>query len=266
VSYDNVLYTQDKGGVATIVLNRPAVLNAVNFQMAKELLNAIRESRKENVKVLIIKGAAGSFSSGADLKVMKHEFPKIETFFKRFCHLLHKIIFEIVHLDKPVIASIDGVVAGFSFGLALACDLRLASERSKFTASQVNLGLTPNGGITYFLPNLIGFGKATELILTGRMIDAEEAKDMGIVNQLVSGDKLEEITEDVAAKLACGASFAINNSKKLLRKGSYKKLQIQMKQEAETIVRASSTADFQEGLNSFLDKRNPEFKGTKKPN
>ncbi|MEA2089900.1 MAG: enoyl-CoA hydratase/isomerase family protein [Thermoproteota archaeon] len=262
MSHRNIIYIQDENGVATIVLNRPSVLNAVNFQTAEELLNAVRKCGKNSdVKVLIIKGATGAFSSGADLKAMKPELQNIEAFFKRFCHVLHEIIMEIVYLEKPVVASIDGVAAGFSFGLILACDVRLASERSEFSAAQVNLGLTPNGGITYFLPRLVGLGKATELIFTGRMINAEEAKKTGVVNQVFSAGELEKATEEVAAKLASGASLAINAAKKLLKQGLYENLRVQLKREAEAIAKASATVDFEEGLNAFLEKRKPKFKG-----
>lgn len=262
MGYKNIIYIQDKNGVATVMLNRPAVLNAVNFKMAEELLNAIRRcGNNSDVKVLIVKGAAGAFSSGADLKAMKLELPHIEAFFKRFCHVLHNIILEIVNLGKPVIASIDGVAAGFSFGLILACDLRFASERSKFSAAQIKLGLTPNGGVTYFLPWLVGLGEATELIFTGRMINAEEAKKMGIVNQVFSGDKLEKATKDMAVKLASGASLAVSKAKRLLKQGLEENLRVQLKREAEAITKASATADFREGLNAFLEKRKPEFKG-----
>src|ERR1700733_8466509 len=181
-------------GIATLTMNRPEYLNAINLEMLDELLRAIFScTNNRNVRVIILRGEGRAFSSGGDIKVMEDILDQdAYTFMHDWIQRVHLLEMQLRTIPKPVIASIHGVASGQGMNLALACELRIADESASFNQSFVRLGLTSEG--TYFLPRLVGVGKATELFFTGESIDAAQALSLGILNRVVADDKLEEET------------------------------------------------------------------------
>lgn len=263
MGYETIIL-KEQDGVATIVLNRPDNLNAMNIQMGKELLDAIRKcGEKPDVRAVIITGAGKAFCSGGDVKAMKTGLDEKhpDVFFAEILELLHKVILEIRNIKKPVLASVNGSAVGAGFNLALACDITIVSEKAKFSEAFVNIGLTPDTGGTFFLPRFVGIGKASELLFTGDFIDAHQAEKLGIANYVVSEGELENKTMEIANKLAKGPTLAISQTKALLNSSFNEQLDKQLENEYSTIKQMSLKDDFREGLTAFFEKRKPLFKG-----
>src|SRR5437867_2414354 len=191
-------------GIATVTMNRPENLNAINLEMLDEMLRAIFScTNNREVRVIILRGEGRAFSSGGDIKVMENILDRdAYTFMRDWINRVHLLEMQLRTIPKPVIASIRGVASGQGMNLALACDLRIASESAFFNQSFVRLGLTSEG--TYFLPRLVGVGKATELFFTGETVPAAEALSLGILTRVVSDEKLEQETLAWAARMAAG--------------------------------------------------------------
>jgi 2-(1,2-epoxy-1,2-dihydrophenyl)acetyl-CoA isomerase len=250
--------------ICTITLNRPDVLNAFNDALTTELHDALKNAEKDaNVRVIVITGAGRAFSSGQDLGDLRERYktgvvpPLGDDLRKRY----NPIIRRIREMDKPVIAAVNGVAAGAGCSLALACDLRVASDQASFIEVFINVGLIPDSGSTYTLVRLVGVGKAMELCCTGQKVDAVEALRMGIVNQMVPAAELEAATQKLAARLASLPSRAIALTKRLLNQSLQNDLNQQLEAEAFDQETAGKTADHHEGVTAFLEKRKPNFQG-----
>lgn len=250
--------------IATITLNRPDVFNAFNDQFSKELLSALKDAERDaDVRVVILTGAGKAFSSGQDLGDLKKKYVP--------CHVPHlgedlkrrydPIIKKICEMDKPVIAAVNGVAAGAGCSLALACDLRIASEHATFIEVFINVGLIPDSASTFFLPRLVGLGRAMELCCTGRKVDAEEALRIGLVNQVVPAGELMTAATAMASRLAGLPGRGIALTKQLLRKSFENSLDAQLIAEAFAQETAGMTADHYEGVVAFIEKRKPNFTG-----
>lgn len=264
-SYTTILM-EKKENIATITLNRPDKMNASNDPMAEELLTCFETVDKDkDVRTVIITGAGKAFCAGADLN--ERFLPKIE---QRKKGLLKDVTGEFSELGtlalsrmrKVTIAAVNGVASGVGCTLALGCDIRLASSTAKFGFPFLRVGILPEFGSTYYLPRLVGMGKACELVFTGQTIDAEEAKQIGLVNKVVPPEKLLEETYEMARKISQMPPLALAISKRALYQGlRAPDLASQLQYEALAIVHLFGTADHEEGVRSFLEKRDPLFKG-----
>lgn len=254
-----LLQIQDK--IATITLNRPEHLNALNLDLSKELLEAVLNcGENKNIRVVIITGAGKAFSAGGDVKAFKENLPNIAVYLKHQTTYLHKAISNIARMPKPVIAAVNGVAAGGGFSLALACDLTIACESARFVTAYSHIGLTPDLSCTYFLPRLVGNKKGLEMLYSNASITAKEALELGIVNQVVSDSEFQKAVQDFTAQLTERPAFALANTKKLFRLSWSSDLESQMENETEIIAQAGLTQDFAEGITAFIEKRKPKFK------
>ncbi|MFQ6059124.1 MAG: enoyl-CoA hydratase/isomerase family protein [Anaerolineae bacterium] len=261
--YETILFTIEEG-VATITLNRPESLNALNQQMAEELLDALERCKQDAVRAVVIKGAGRGFCAGGDVRAMRELVEKgaPEEFFRDALGAVHQAILAIRNLPKPVLASIHGFASGAGFNLALACDLRIATETARFNQAFVRLGLIPDAGGTFFLPRMVGLGKASELFFSGEFLDAPEALRLGFLNRVVPEGELESATRELATRLAKGPTLAIGRIKALINQGLVATdLASHLEREQQAQIASSRTEDFQAGVAAFFEKREPEFKG-----
>ena len=257
----------NQGAVGIITLNRPEARNALNPEMFQELGSAIQGCRDPDMRAVIITGSGGSFCAGADVKDFVNQLENsgpegLHQHLKHLADAFHRhVIIPIRQLDKPVIASIDGVAAGGGLSLALACDLRVASDSARFLMAYGNIGATADGGSTYLLPRLIGTARAMELYLSDQPIGAQRALDLGLLNQVFPTAELERSTLEFAARLAQGPTVAYGRVKALFDSSWDATLTGQLNAETEYISNITMTYDFQEGIKAFADKRSPRFQG-----
>lgn len=258
------IIVETKDGVRTLELNRPERLNAVNAKLSSEIIQAIKEaSADDEVRVIVITGSGRGFCAGLDLKDYAKRNPAADSRHKKLDELGwvgHQAL-GIVQCDKPVIAAINGIAAGAGFALALACDMRFMSADARVTAGYIRRGLSPDAGMTYFLPRLVGQAKAAELILTGRDIYPEEAERIGLVNGIFPDEEFQEQVMNVARQLAAGPPVAMTLSKRLLAASPDADLTTILKKEYAYIKQCFGTKDVQEGVQAFAEKRKPVFRG-----
>ena len=257
----------NQGAVGIITLNRPEARNALNPEMFQELGSAIQGCRDPDMRAVIITGSGGSFCAGADVKDFVNQLENsgpegLHQHLKHLADAFHRhVIIPIRQLDKPVIASIDGVAAGGGLSLALACDLRVSSDSARFLMAYANIGATADGGSTYLLPRLIGTARAIELYLSDQPIGAQRALDLGLLNQVFPTAELEQSTLEFAARLAQGPTVAYGRVKALFDSSWDASLAGQLDAETEYISNITMTDDFQEGIKAFAEKRSPRFQG-----
>lgn len=252
-----VLSIEDHVGIIT--LNRPQVGNALNLQMAKELMDvAITCSESDQIRAVVITGAGNKFSVGGDLKSFAQE-EQISAHLKVVTNYLHQAISYFARLNKPVIAAVNGVAAGAGMSLACASDLVYASNNSKFVMAYNRVGLTPDGSGSYFLPRLVGMKRALELMYTNRQLNAQEASEWGIVNQVVSEEELMSVVLELAKSLAQGPMNAYGATKKLFYHSLQETLESQMSKEAEFIAERAISEEGNEGITAFLEKREANY-------
>lgn len=253
--------------VTTITLNRPEKLNALNMTMRWEILKATQEAAKDpDTNVLVFTGAGKGFCSGGDVEDMaakKFQSPLADPALKVNSpqDLGNFIVTLIRQMPKPVIASVNGVAAGGGCNLALACDIRIGSDQARFGQVFVRRGLHPDWGGTFFLPHLVGTSKACELIFTGEVIDALEAEKLGLLNKRVPQEKLAETTQEFALRLARGASIPMGLAKRAIYKAMETDLKSMLEYELYAQRICFESEDYREGIQSFLEKRPPHFKG-----
>jgi 2-(1,2-epoxy-1,2-dihydrophenyl)acetyl-CoA isomerase len=267
VTYETLQYEVDQG-VATIMLNRPSVLNAVNSQMIEELQAVLKTIQDDAaVRAVVLTGAGRGFCSGADLKARQRVQPSEappdanDLGAQRLRRTLNPLILAIRTIEKPFLAAVNGVAAGAGCNLALACDIVLASDTARFGNVFTRIGLIPDCGGHFFLPRLIGFHKAAELMFTGDIIDAPEAERIGLINRVVPHAELAKQTRELAERLARGPTRAIGLCKRTLNLGISADLANVLDAEAEGQAVARRTEDHWEGVQAFLEKRSPRFLG-----
>ncbi len=257
--YEAILL-EKKNGVATLTLNRPERLNALDNQMKLDIASAIEEVRlDEKVKVLILTGAGRAFCAGGDLRGLG-QVDSSSTGRDRI-KALQRWVVELINLEKPVIAAVNGIAVGAGCNLALAADIIIAADTAKFSEIFAKVGLIPDAGGLYFLPRLIGPAKAKELAFTGRMVDAAEAVSLGLINRAVAQDKLMEEANAMAVYLAKGPSKALGYIKVLINKSLSWDLTTLLEAEALAQGICMDTDDFKEGVQAFFDKREAKFLG-----
>ncbi|KXK01469.1 MAG: short chain enoyl-CoA hydratase [Acidobacteria bacterium OLB17] len=248
-----------RGRVAILTINRPDKLNALNSTVHREAVAALDELRNDaEVRVLVITGAGEkAFIAGADISEFEGHTPvtQRDAFYGR------SLFNSLDQFPKPVIAMIDGFCLGGGNELAMACDIRMASDKSRFSQPEINLGIIPGGGGTQRLTNLVGEGRSMEMILTGDMIDAATAERYGLVNHVYPSAELEAETMKLAEKIAEKAPIALQLCKEAVKFASRSNLDEGLRREIDLFAIVFSTEDKQEGVSAFLEKRKPEFKG-----
>jgi 2-(1,2-epoxy-1,2-dihydrophenyl)acetyl-CoA isomerase len=250
------------GGAATIELNRPDQLNAWDLQLGTELHEAVKSlSADDAVRAVMITGAGRAFSSGADLKEERGADDGLPDLGERLKSLYNPIILEIREMPKPVVAAVNGPAVGVGCALALACDLILAAESAYFLLAFVNIGLVPDGGSSATVPARAGFARAAEMAMLGERVPAAQALDWGLVNRVVPDDELAAEAGALRDRLAAGPTRSYANTKKLLNRRLLANLDSQLDAEADFQSEQGRTADFVEGVLSFVQKRDANFTG-----
>jgi 2-(1,2-epoxy-1,2-dihydrophenyl)acetyl-CoA isomerase len=267
MQYKNIIIDID-AQVATLTLNRPDKMNALNAAILHEMAAALRElNENDNVRVLIMTGAGRAFCSGADLSEQPYGTDKKQQGISRAEHIEPFVTFgwvvrQMDSFTKPIIAAVNGIAAGGGMAYAMAADLRIASEDASFSAIFVKRGLVPDCGISYYLPRLVGVGKALELMWTGAKIGAAEAERIGMVNRVVAPGELMKTARQLAFELASGPSLAIDMIKRMTytsMKSDSVFTQMAVEDFMQQVCRESD--DVVEGVTSFIEKRTPKFKG-----
>jgi 2-(1,2-epoxy-1,2-dihydrophenyl)acetyl-CoA isomerase len=260
MSNDPVLF-EVRDNVAHVTLNRPEVNNALDLEMAKQLIAvALRCEADRSVRAVLLKGAGKSFCAGGDVKVFVAQ-KDLPVYLREITSYLHLAISRFGRLDAPVIAEVQGSAAGGGFSLAISCDLVIAAESASFLMAYSKIGMAPDGASTYFLPRLVGLKRAMELTLTNRVLSAREACDWGIVTEVVAPENLDSRAEELARSLAQGPTGAFGSAKRLLHGGWNQTLETQMELESRAIAETGGTADGQEGIRAFVEKRKAKFGG-----
>lgn len=246
------------GGVLTLTLNRPDVLNAFNGAMHEALAAALKEARDPAVRAVVVTGAGRGFCVGQDLTEFREAPGDIGS---RLRGSYHPTITAVRALEKPVIAAVNGAAAGAGLSFACACDLRLAADSATFVPAFVNVGLVPDSGGTFFLSRILGPTRAFEWMSSGRRLTATEAHAWGLVSEVVEGDDLAGRAARLAEELAALPTRAIGLTKRLFDRAPLATLEEQLEFEAQLQTASTRTADFREGVAAFLEKRKPEFRG-----
>ena len=258
---DTILFEQH-GAIGTLTFNRPSVFNAMN----DELILALRDATaslmvSDSLRALIVKGAGKAFLAGGDVGLFYQRRDVVAEEVKPMGDALHAGIINIRNLPFPVIAQIHGAVAGAGLSVALACDFAIAAEGAQFTTAYAKIGLSPDGGSTFFLPRIVGMRKATELVMLSDPINATEAYELGLVNRVVPADQLDTEVRNLAERLAQGATQAFARAKRLITQSFTTPIQQHLDDEIAFFSECARTDDFKEGVTAFVEKRKPDFRG-----
>lgn len=259
--YEHILYTVEQG-VAAITLNRPEVLNSFNRAMAVEVKTALAEASSDReVRAVLLAGAGRAFCAGQDLAEAMPKDGPAPDLGDIVARSYNPIVRTIRQIDKPVICAVNGVAAGAGANLAFACDFVLAASDASFIQSFSKIGLVPDTGGTFFLPRLVGMARATALMMLGDKVSAQDAVAMGLILRAVESSKLMEEATALARTLAARPTRGLGLIKRALNASATNGLDEQLALEAQLQAEAGSTADYQEGVKAFLEKRTPAFVG-----
>lgn len=261
MKYETILYDRDEtSAVSVITLNRPEHLNALSEKMLSELSHVMESVAKEaDIAALVVTGGDKCFASGADIKQVSHLNSPADA--HEFVSRAHMVMNGIEKIEKPVIAAVNGIAFGGGCELALACDIRLASESALFALPEMKIGVMPGGGGTQRLPRLIGLGRAKEMLFSGDPIDAQEAYRIGLVNRVFPVESLMEEAMKMAKKFASRPRVALKTAKAAVIAGMSMDLSSALSYEARCFELLFSTEDLKEGMKAFMEKRKPLFKG-----
>ncbi|MDO8785052.1 MAG: enoyl-CoA hydratase [Syntrophales bacterium] len=252
------ILVEREDGIATVILNRPEVKNALSMEMIKglkEIIDGFGED--DSVKAVIITGAGNDFCSGADLACVQRD----TSFVRIGCPSAQDVVTGIMGLEKPVIAAVSGFATAGGCELAIACDIRIASEGARFGELFIKIGLIPGMVGIYLLPRLIGPGRAKEFVFTGDIIDAVEAEKIGLVNRVVPNDRLLDEAKALAKRLAAGPLLAIGKAKTAINRSLDADLRGSLDHMAAVQAKLCETEDHREGVSAFLEKRKATFRG-----
>lgn len=259
---DTVLYAV-QGGVASITFNRPEVLNALDAGMIARLRELCEQAeRDEAVRVIVLRGAGPAFLAGGDVSSFHANLSRMPQMVVEIASELHRAVLSLRRALKPVVASVHGAVAGAGVSVAAASDFVIAAADTQFTLAYSRIGTSPDGGATWFLPRLVGYQKALELMLLSEAVDAATMQALGVVNRVVPAAELEEETRRIVGRLATGPTLAYAATKRLANQAfDSSSLAAHLDQEAQAFARCAATHDFAEGVTAFVEKRKPLFKG-----
>jgi 2-(1,2-epoxy-1,2-dihydrophenyl)acetyl-CoA isomerase len=250
--------TSREGGVLTITLNRPEVLNAFNAELHKGLAAAVKDARAADVRAVVITGAGRGFCVGQDLTEFREAPGDIGD---RLRGSYHPNVLALRALEKPVIAAVNGPAAGAGLSFACACDIRIASDAASFVPAFINIGLVPDSGGTYFVTRILGPARAFEWLASGRKLTAVEAHVWGLVSEVVEADAFPARVAKVAAQFAALPTRGIGMTKRLIDHAVNATLEQQLEREADLQTAATQTDDFKEGVAAFLERREARFRG-----
>jgi 2-(1,2-epoxy-1,2-dihydrophenyl)acetyl-CoA isomerase len=254
------LSIKSKKNVAYIVLNRPERLNSFDLQLGKELYQVLREVAADpHIRAVVIKGTGKGFCGGGDVKEM-HLAKEKSQFLRDLTRAIHRCVIEIRTMEKPVIAAVNGAAFGAGLSLALSCDLIIAVEGAKMSTAFISIGLAPGCG-TQFFTNIAGYHKACEYILTSKVFMAEEAASMGLINNIVKAEDLDDTVEELLSTFERLPPFAVGKAKMLINKSQENDMISHLELESQTAAISAKTEDFKEGVAAFFEKRKPAFKG-----
>jgi 2-(1,2-epoxy-1,2-dihydrophenyl)acetyl-CoA isomerase len=260
MSYKDLILTKDEG-VAVVTLNRPDKLNALSAAMAEELPSVVDEIRgDDSVRAMVLTGVGRGFCSGADVSFLSTK-PEGRFSIDSVTERLGSWALSMRDMPKPTIAAVNGLALGVGLSLALACDIRIASENARFSVMFVRWGMIPDFGATYFLPRTVGHSKACELTFTGETFDAREAERIGLVSRVVPHDELIAATKELATRIAKGPPIAIGFAKRAIYKGIEGDLISQLEFETYAQGVCFQTEDQREAGKAFMEKRQAEFRG-----
>jgi 2-(1,2-epoxy-1,2-dihydrophenyl)acetyl-CoA isomerase len=251
---------EKRGPIARLELNRPDAANGLDALMSSELKQAAQVCTNDaELKVVLLCASGRFFCAGGDIKEMLSHGDAIGDAVKSLADDLHSAISTFSRMQAALVVAVNGVAAGAGFSLALIGDIVLAAESASFTMAYTRAGLCPDGSSSYFLPRLVGLRRAQELMLTNRTLSAVEACDLGLVTRVVTDDELEQQAQQVATDLAAGARLSTLYVKKLLLASSGNDLETQMELEGQLVSRCAASPDGREGIQAFVEKRQPEF-------
>lgn len=257
---ENVLL-QIEDGVATVLLNREEKRNALDLETARELYSHMKAVADDNsVRVIVLEAAGNVFCSGGDVREMCDAEDR-SVYLRDLSREIHLSIIEMRSMRKPVIAVVNGYAGGAGLGLVMAADIAIASTSAKFNTAFLNIGAPPGCG-TYFLPRILGYKKACELVFLSKTVDAREALELGFVNNIASPDELIAVRDEYVNKLKIAPTTAVGLAKELLHTSLSNQFQTQLDIESRAISIAAKTGDFEEGVKAFVEKRKPNFKGS----
>ncbi|HLE63173.1 MAG TPA: enoyl-CoA hydratase-related protein [Pyrinomonadaceae bacterium] len=253
-----------RNDVGVVTLNQPESLNALSLTMAKDFPPAVRELVSGGARAIVITGAGRAFCAGGNLREMQsiaQREGRVEAFFDEPLRLINECIMLIRRTPLPFIAAVNGVAAGGGCNLALACDFVLAAESARFNQAFIKIGLTPDCGGTFILPRLVGWRRAVELLMTGEIVDARKALEMGMVGSVLPDADLMVQAMQLASKLAQGPTAALGRVKQLLEASATRDYAAQLELEREKQIESGQTKDAAEGIAAFIEKRPPRFIG-----
>lgn len=251
-----------EGKVARVMLDRPDKFNALTLEMLDVLSESIRDAEERCARVWVITGRGNAFCSGGDIELMKEALAgDVKAMFQDLTSRLRKCVVSIVKSPMICVASIPGVAVGAGLAIALACDVRLASNSAKFRVGYPNIGMTPNGGITFMLPRLVGVSAAKDMLLTNRTIDAHEALRIELISRVCEQERLQEETNKLVSQILAGAPFTHVASKQFIDRGMLAGFEAHLDEEQAMNVHSVTRRDFREGVEAFLEKRKPKFSG-----
>jgi 2-(1,2-epoxy-1,2-dihydrophenyl)acetyl-CoA isomerase len=254
----DVLDVTRAGAVLTLTLNRPDVLNALDAELHAALRAALAEAAAPDVRAVVVTGAGRGFCVGQDLGEFRAGAADVG---ERLRERYHPIILGLRGLEKPVLAAVNGIAAGAGISLACACDFRVASSSARFVPAFFGIGLVPDSGATAFLARLLGAERAFAWLASNRALDAAEALELGLVDEVVAPKQLAARAAEWAEQLAQGPTRALALTKRLLADAAAMPLALQLEREAHAQAEAAATEDFREGVSAFLEKREPRFQG-----
>jgi 2-(1,2-epoxy-1,2-dihydrophenyl)acetyl-CoA isomerase len=262
MQYETITF-EVKDHVAKITLNRPDAANGLNIPMGKDLMHAaIRCDEDPEIRAVLLTGAGKMFSAGGDLKYFSGFGDDMGAALKEITVYAHAANSHFIRMNAPLITAVNGPAAGLGMSFALCGDMVIAAESAMFMAAYTAAALSPDGGMTYFLPRMIGLTRTKEIILTNRRLSAREALEWGIVTKVVPDDDLMKEAEALAKRLANGPTLSFGSVKRLLNKTFSETIEGQMEHEARGIAEISKTKDAKEGIAAFLERRRPEFTGS----
>ena len=263
MKFKDILY-EKRDSIAIATFNRPDSLNAFSNQMLRELQDLLEDvERDKNIHVLILTGKGRAFSAGRDLKDLAflYEAASASDKLRHEVKLLAKITKQLTQIPKVIIAAINGLAVGIGVEFALACDIRMASEKAFFGFPEVKRALFFTNGVMYFLPKLVGLGRAKDWLLTGEKISAQEALEAGLVTAVLPADKLMPSVFDKSSIIAANAPLSIRLTKEAFQQTNEMDLESILKLEEDSVVACHASEDFFEGARAFIEKRDPVYKG-----